>query len=235
MAMKRPQAGGGKLPPITPPTFEQQVRESLRAYALPDAPVSAPSENEYEGPSISMLQETFPGQITIQANSPWIWSRDPAHQRPPQIQEASKVFHVCGGSALGPALWFDRILMAKRGNTFRFSPFTTLYIPIDLFANIDEQMRESKHFCETAKRKLVELSGRRPIRRGAKHDQALAEGILMVVLRDWGRLPIGAIARYFYKRNEEHTRRLTTRRVHSVRKLLKAHVPWFKELSRPTK
>src|SRR5207245_4292738 len=121
------------------------------------------------------------------------------------------------------------------GKVLRFSLFTTLYVPIDLFENIDEQMREAKRFCEAAKRKLIEISGRRPIRSGTGHDKALAEGILMVVLRKWGRQSVGVIARRFHGRDDEHARRLTTRRIHSVKKLLRAHFSGFFKTRQPTK
>jgi len=170
-----------------------------------------------------MIADLFPGQIVVRGGaSPWVWARDLGTGRPQALKEASEIYNQAGGEFPGPVQWFEGILVAKRGHPFRFSPFTTLYVPIDVFANINRQIAESKSYCEAVRRKLIEASGQKPQQRGPGREEGLAENILMVVLRKWKGESISDIAKRSYRSGEEYYRRLTTRRIHKTHLLLKA-------------
>lgn len=206
---------------LVPPTGEQALLEFLRAYAAPDAPARRPTPNEYTGPSIKMIVDAFPGQIVVQNRfGPWVWSRGFLPERPPEIKEASGIYNEAGGHFPGPVMWYQDLLAAKRGNAFRYSPFTTLHVPVDVYASIKEQLKDVERFCEAVKRKLIETSGQSPIRRGARHEKALAVNILMVILRKWKKETIRTIAQRFYNSGDEQPRRLVVRRINATHRLL---------------
>ena len=216
------------------PADWQILREIIRAYARFDAPIRMPAADEYQGPSVQMIVKAFPGQIVSRIGvPPWVWARDPSTDRPAELNEASRLYGEAGGDIPGPVMWFQDILTAKRGHPFRFSPFTTLYVPIDLFANIARQIGESKAFCEAARRKLIEITRQKPQLKG--HEEGLAENILIVVLRKWKGESIAAIAQRFYHSGEEEFRRLTTRRIHKTHLLLKAHAQGYDPPARRTR
>jgi len=228
MAKKSKKGSDAKATTVQGPADWQILREIMRAYARFDAPIRMPAADEYQGPSVQMIVEAFPGQIVSRiAAPPWVWARDPSTDRPAELEEASRVYAEAGGDIPGPFMWFQDILTAKRGHPFRFSPFTTLYVPIDLFANIARQVAELKAFCEAARRKLIETSGHKPQLKGVGHEEGLAENILLVVFRKWKGDSIGSIAQRFYHSEEEDSRRLTIRRIHKTHLLLKAHAQGY--------
>ncbi len=217
-----------ELKRLLPPTREQALLEFLRAYAAPDAPARRPSPTAYTGPSIEMIVNSFPGRIVMQNRfGPWVWSRGFLPERPPEIKEASDIYNKAGGQFPGPVMWYQDLLSAKRGNAFRFSPFTTLYVPVDVYASIKEQLKDTERFCEAVKRRLIETSGQMPIRRGASHEKSLAVNILMVVLRKWKKERIRTLAQRFYDGGDEQQRRLVVRKINATHRLLRRHADGY--------
>jgi hypothetical protein len=200
------------------------ILQSLRPYINQDAPGGIPAPPEYSGPSLTQVADAFPGQIVMLTRTgPWLWSREFLPKWPAALQEASRLYYQAGGASPGPIQWYQDILTAKRGSYHTVSPFTTLYIPVDVFANIDEQMADSKKFCEAVKRKLIERYREKPAKRGHLRDEAIATGLLIVVLRKWCKATISSIAHRLIPDSRADARHLVTRRIHSTHKMLSRH------------
>jgi len=181
-------------------------------------------EYENRGPSIRMIAATFPGNINFAiGQGPWIWSRGFLPTWPKELKESSKIYYDAGGHFPGPVQWYQDLLVAKRGTDRKFELRTTIYFPIDLFANIQEQVTETKRWAEMAKKELIKVSESQPPKRGIQRETNLGESFLMLVLRLWKQESISDIARRFYGSKEEGSRRLVIRRINSTKKLLLAH------------
>jgi hypothetical protein len=181
---------------------------------------------DWNVPSVALIAKSLPGRVLLRTKEGyWLLFSNSRLPKPATLREAADQYREAGGEYPGPGAWFDDLLLAERGTARGGGSYrSTLYIPIDLFANLDEQIRDSRDYCREARKKLIAASGKQPRRHGRKRELHLSENILMFVLRYWKHTEIRSIAQRFYGSSDETARRLATRRIHSIKKRLLRHV-----------